>query len=59
MTTAGQPNRTYTSIAHARADGNNARVWGGMPYPSTVAISDAEGQAIARYVDRSAMQRIR
>lgn len=25
LTTPGQPSRTYTSIAHARSDGNNAR----------------------------------
>ncbi len=59
LTTAGQPNRTYTSIRQARADGNNARVWGGMHYPSTVAISDAVGRAIARYVNRNAMQPLR
>ena len=58
LTTPGQPNRTYTSIRQARADGNNARVWGGMHYPSTVAISDAVGRAIARYVDRNSMQRL-
>jgi membrane-associated phospholipid phosphatase len=52
------PNRTYTSIAQARADGNNARVWGGMHYPSTVALSDAVGEAIANYVNRRAMQRL-
>ena len=40
------------------ADGNNARVWGGMHYPSTVAISDAVGEAIANYVNRNAMQRL-
>jgi len=56
LITAGQPNRTYTSIAQARSDGNNARVWGGMHYPSTVAISDAEGEAIAKYVNRNSMQ---
>jgi hypothetical protein len=59
LTTTGQPGRTYSSIAQARADGDNARVWGGMHFPSTVAISDAEGQAIARYVDGNAMQRLR
>jgi hypothetical protein len=59
LTTAGQPNRTYTSIAQARSDGNNARVWGGMHYPSTVAISDAEGEAIATWVNQSSMQRLR
>jgi hypothetical protein len=56
LTTAGQPNRTYTSIAQARTDGNNARVWGGMHYPSTVSISDAIGKAIAQYVNRHSMQ---
>src|SRR2546427_2470071 len=58
LTTAGQPSRTYTSIAQARADGNNARIWGGMHYPSTVLISDAVGEAIAEYVNRNAMQRL-
>src|SRR6267143_6576932 len=58
LTTTGQPSRTYTSIAQARADGNNGRVWGGMHYPSTVRISDAVGEAIARYVNRNAMQRL-
>jgi len=28
-----------------------------MHYPSTVAISDAEGEAIANYVNRNSMQR--
>ena len=58
LTTAGQPSRTYTSIAQARSDGNNARVWGGMHYPSTVDISDAVGEAIANYVNRNSMQRL-
>jgi hypothetical protein len=58
LTTAGQPNRTYNSIARARSDGNWARVWGGMHYPSTVAISDAEGEAIADHVNSHAMQRL-
>ena len=57
LTTAAQPSRTYTSIGQARSDGNNGRVWGGMHYPSTVAISDAEGAAIAEYVNANAMQR--
>ena len=57
LTTAGQPSRTYTSIAQARSDGNNARVWGGMHYPSTVAISDALGEAIATWVNVNSMQR--
>jgi hypothetical protein len=43
----------------ARSDGNNARVWGGMHYPSTVAISDREGQAIANYVNLNSMQLLR
>ena len=55
--TTGSTSRTYTSIAQARSDGNNARVWGGMHYPSTVAISDAEGEAIANYVNQTFMQR--
>jgi membrane-associated phospholipid phosphatase len=56
LTTTGQPDRTYTSIAQARADGNAARVWGGMHYPSTVAVSDEVGEAIAHYVHRNSMQ---
>jgi hypothetical protein len=59
LTTTGQPDRTYTNIAQARSDADNARVWGGMHYPSTVEISDAEGEAIARYVDQNAMKRLR
>jgi hypothetical protein len=55
LTTAAT-SRTYDSVTQARVDGNNARVWGGMHYPSTVAISDAIGAAIARYVNRNAMQ---
>ena len=57
MTTSRQPSRAYASIAQARADGNNGRIWGGMHYPSTVRISDGVGEAIARYVDRNAMRR--
>jgi hypothetical protein len=57
LTTPGLPSRTYTSISQARRDGNNARVWGGMHYPSTVVISDAEGKEIAKYVNRNAMRR--
>jgi hypothetical protein len=58
LTTVGQPSRTYTSIEQARSDGNNARVWGGLHYPSTVGISDAEGAAIATYVNSNSMQRL-
>ena len=56
--TTGQTNRTYTSIAQARSDGNNGRIWGGMHFPSTIAISDAEGEAIAQYVNVNSMQRV-
>jgi hypothetical protein len=56
LTTAGHPSRSYKSIVEARSDGNRARVWGGMHYPSTVRISDAVGEALARYVDRNAMK---
>jgi hypothetical protein len=59
LTTTGQPSRIYTSITRARLDGNAARVWGGMHYPSTVEISDAEGEAIADYVNENSMQRLR
>jgi hypothetical protein len=52
------PSRTYTRISQARADGNNARVWGGMHYPSTVSISDDVGAMIATYVNDTSMQRI-
>ena len=54
LTTAGPSRRTYTSITQARVDGNNARVWGGMHYPSTVAISDDVGES-----DRHLRQRAR
>jgi hypothetical protein len=57
LTTVGQPSRTYTSLSQARSDGDNARVWGGMHYPSTVRISDLEGAAIATYIDTHMMQR--
>jgi hypothetical protein len=50
---------SLSDSAEARADGNHARVWGGMHYPSTVVSSDAVGEAIARYVNRPAMQRLR
>jgi hypothetical protein len=59
LTTSGLPSRTYAGISQARADGNNARIWGGMHYPSTVAISDAVGEAIAMYVDVNSMQLLR
>ncbi len=59
LTTSSRPNQTYTSVSQARSDGNNARIWGGMHYPSTVAISDAVGEAIAVYVDATSMQLLR
>jgi membrane-associated phospholipid phosphatase len=56
-TSSGQlPQRRYDSISHARSDGNEARVWGGMHYPTTVAISDALGAEIAGFVLRHSMQ---
>jgi hypothetical protein len=58
LTTAGQLPRTYFSISDARSDGNNARVWGGMHYRSTVEISDAMGEDIAYYVNTYAMTRV-
>ena len=48
---------TYASISRARTDGNDARAWGGMHYPSTIAISDDVGAAVADYVNTNAMLR--
>jgi hypothetical protein len=59
LTTPDRPSQTYTGISQARADGNNARIWGGMHYPSTVGISDAVGEAIANYVNATSMQLLR
>jgi hypothetical protein len=59
LTTPGQPSKTYYGISQARADGNNARVWGGMHYPSTVGISDAVGEALADYIGQNSMQLLR
>lgn len=59
LTTADQPDRMYTSIEQAREDGDNARVWGGMHYPSTVEISDKVGEEIALYIDHNAMKPVR
>jgi hypothetical protein len=58
LTTTGQGSRTYARISQARADGNNARVWGGMHYPSSVVISSDMGSTIARYVDKRSMRRL-
>jgi hypothetical protein len=54
--TTGSTSHTYASISVARSEGNDARVWGGMHYPSTVAISDGVGEAVANYVDDNALQ---
>jgi membrane-associated phospholipid phosphatase len=59
LTAPAQPARTYNSITQARSDGNNARVWGGMHYPSSVAAGNAEGEAVAEYVDVNSMKRRR
>ena len=56
--TTGPTSRTYTSITRARSEGNDARVWGGMHYPSTVAISDSVGEAIADYVNQNSVLRV-
>ena len=56
LTTSGLQSTTYNGISQARADGNNTRIWGGMHYPSTVAISDAIGEAVAEYVDANSMR---
>jgi hypothetical protein len=56
LTAPGRPSRAYTSITQARSDGDNARIWGGMHYPSTVGISDALGEAVATYVNTNSMQ---
>jgi hypothetical protein len=57
--TTGSTSQTYASISVARSEGNDARVWGGMHYPSTVVISDGVGEAIANYVDDNFLQRVR
>ena len=48
--------RPYTSISQARSDGNNARVWGGMHYPSTVVVGNQLGENVANYIIQNAMQ---
>ena len=58
LTTTGLPERRYSNITQARSDGNQARIWGGMHYPSTIEISDRVGEAIANYVNRNSMQRL-
>lgn len=51
--------RTYMSISQARSDGNNARVWGGMHYPSTVAVGNQLGENVANFINQHAMQPLR
>ncbi len=51
--------RRYTSISQARSDGNNARVWGGMHYPSTVAVGNQLGEYVANYINLNAMRLLR
>jgi hypothetical protein len=57
--TTGANSRIYNSISQARSDGNNARIWGGMHYPSTIEISDGVGESIANYVESTSMQRLK
>ena len=59
VVTTGAASFMYSSITQAREDANNARIWGGMHYPSTIAVSDAMGSAIGLYVDQTAMQRVK
>jgi hypothetical protein len=48
---AGVPgSRTYASIAQAEKDADDARLFGGMHYPSSIAVSNAEGHRIAAFV---------
>ena len=54
--TTGSASYTYNSLTQAREDANNARIWGGMHYPTTVAVSDAMGASIGLYVDQTARQ---
>jgi hypothetical protein len=59
LTTSGLPSQTYASTSQARVDGNNARIWGGMHYPSSVAVSNTVGEAIANYVNANSMRLLR
>jgi len=44
------PTRRFTSIAQAEQEGNDARVFAGQHYRSSVNVADSEGRAIAAYV---------
>ena len=55
----GVPNsRSYTSIAQAEQDANNARLYGGMHYPSSIAASSAEGHTVAKHVIANVAQSV-
>ena len=44
------PTRSFTSIAQAEGEANDARVIGGLHYRSSVNVADGEGRSIAAYV---------
>ena len=44
------PTRSFTSIAQAEQEGNDARIFGGLHYRSSVDVADNEGRTIAAYV---------
>jgi len=44
------PTRSFTSIAQAEQEANDARVFGGLHYRSSVNVADSEGRTIAAYV---------
>jgi hypothetical protein len=44
------PSRSFTSIAEAEQEANDARVIGGLHYRSSVNVADGEGRMIAAYV---------
>lgn len=44
------PTRSFASIAQAEQEGNDARIFDGMHYGSSVNVADSEGRAIAAYV---------
>jgi hypothetical protein len=44
------PTRSFTGIVQAEQEGNDARVFGGLHYRSSVNVADTEGRTIAAYV---------
>jgi hypothetical protein len=42
--------RTYASLAQAEKDADDARLFGGMHYPSSIVASNTEGRTIAAFV---------